>query len=316
VKGAMVAVEWSDYTRTRVARSFIVGRDDEGQEHHPELVTGNWDDYRRVEGTVTAPNWAKRFRLFMGMRSATGILQFDDIDTIRTRPGQAPAGVEKEPAPLSPVHHAKLTFTPLDISAHLNRKLIDDEADDGTGGWTDEGPQLDMRSITPGRKTYQRVPYQIHKPLSCAVLKSPARPVGELPESITIPVPEAQGSNVLMVCFLHALEGESDVEHWRYVVNYADPFDGAQGRGSRETIHMVAGANVRDWTDVTDWLSEPGSWRASAAESTGGLIHPRQSIWVLEWKNPHPDQTIESIEFVGNGKGVPILLGITAGQRK
>ena len=40
------------------------------------------------------------------------------------------------------------------------------------------------------------------------------------------------------------------------------------------------------------------------------------SLWVLEWKNPHPDKTVKSIDFVGSGKGVPILLGITVGQRK
>jgi hypothetical protein len=313
--GAVVLVEWSDYTRARVGRSFVVGQDDEGKPHLPKLVTGSFD-YSRVEGTVTAPAWAKRFRLFMGLRGATGIVQFDDIDTIRTRPGAAPPDQVEKETPLAPVHAAKLRFEPVDLSKLFNRGLTDEAAGDGKGGWTDEGPQLDMRGIAPGGKLYQNVPYRVGAPLSCIVLQSPARPAGELPEKVGISVPEAQGTNVLMLCFLHGLAargeqgrtGEAGQEHWRYVVRYGD--------GSAATIPMVAGRNVRDWTDMTDWLGEPRQWRAFAAESTGGPIHPRQSLWVLEWRNPAPDQVIRSIDFVGSGRGVPVLLGITVGQKR
>ena len=206
--GAVVMVEWSDYTRTKVARSHILGLDDQGKEHQGDLARGSFD-YKRVEGSVTAPEWAKRFRLFMGMKSATGILQFDNIDTIRTRDAEPPPG---------------------------------------------------------------------------------------------------QGQNIEMICFLHALAGQAGQEHWRYVIHYAD--------GSSETMPMVAGKNVRDWTDVVDWLVQPGQWRAFAAESTGGPIHPRQSLWVLEWKNPKPAIAIQSIEFVASGKGVPILLSVSLGRAK
>ena len=305
--GAMVLVEWSDYTRTRVGRSFILGRDDNGNEHLSRLVTGSFE-YSRIEGTVTAPPWAKRFRVFMGLRSATGLLQFDDIDTIRTRPGQAPSGQEEEGIPSAPVHPSKLMFTALDLSKLTNRSLRDDVAGDGKGGWTDEGPELDMRGIPPGNKTYQGVPYRTAQPNSCIVLKSPARPAGDLPAKVSIPVPAKQAAGVEMLYFLHALAGEAGKQHWRYVIHYAD--------GASETIPMVAGKNIRHWTGISDWLAEPGKWRAFAADSTGGPVHPRQSLWALEWKNPEPAKTIRSIEFVGTGQGVPILLGITLGREK
>jgi hypothetical protein len=302
--GAMVMVEWSDYTRAKVARSFIVGCDDEGKDHSRKLVTGSFD-YTRVEGNVTAPDWAKRFRLFMGLRSATGILQFDDIDTIHTRPGQAPAGQEeKERVAAPPVDPATLTFTILDLSKLVNRSLADDAADDGRGGWTDDGPSLDMRGIAAGEKLYQSVPFRILAPLSCVVLKSPARKPGDLSDKVTIPVDQ----RAAMLCFLHAVAGSNGVEQARYVITYAD--------GSQAAIPLVAGKNIRHWTDAADVLSEAGQWRAYAADSVGGPIYPRQSIWVLEWRSPKPDQTIKSIEFVGSGNGVPILMGITLGQRK
>ena len=305
--GAVVLAEWSDYARTRVARSFILGRDDDGDEHLSRLVTGSFD-YSRVEGTVTAPPWAKRFRVFMGLRRATGALQFDDIDTISTRPGQPPPGQEEEGLPAAPVHPSKLRFTALDLSKLTNRSLRDETAADGKGGWTDEGPQLDMRGIAPGNKTYQGVPYRIAQLNNCIVLKSPGRPAGDLPGKVAIPVPEKQAADIEMLYFLHALAGEARKEHWRYVIHYAD--------GASQTISMVAGRNVRDWTGISDWLSEPGKWRAFAADSTGGPIHPRQSLWVLEWRNPEPGKVLRNIEFVGTGQGVPILLGVTIGQRK
>ena len=179
---------------------------------------------------------------------------------------------------------------------------------DGKGGWTDEGPELDMRGIPPGNKTYQGVPYRTAQPNSCIVLKSPARPAGDLPAKVSIPVPAKQAAGVEMLYFLHALAGEAGKQHWRYVIHYAD--------GASETIPMVAGKNIRHWTGISDWLAEPGKWRAFAADSTGGPVHPRQSLWALEWKNPEPAKTIRSIEFVGTGQGVPILLGITLGREK
>lgn len=313
--GAVVMVEWSDYTRTKVARSYILGLDDQGKEHQGDLARGSFD-YKRVEGSVTAPEWAKRFRLFMGMKTATGILQFDNIDTIRTRDAEPPPGHEEPVIPAAPVHLAKLAFEVLDLSKLTNRALKDEVADDLKGGWTDQGPQLDMRGISDGNKKYQGVPYRIEKPNNCIVLKSTDRPASDLPDKVSIPVrdlrfrrfAQEQGQNIEMICFLHALAGQAGQEHWRYVIHYAD--------GSSETIPMVAGKNVRDWTDVVDWLVQPGQWRAFAAESTGGPIHPRQSLWVLEWKNPKPAIAIQSIEFVASSKGVPILLSVSLGRAK
>ena len=140
------------------------------------------------------------------------------------------------------------------------------------------------------------------------MLKSPARKPGELPEKVSIPVAEEQSADIEMLFFLHAVAGEPGLEHFRYVVHYED--------GSREAIPMVAGKNIRDWTDISDWLTEPGKWRAFAGDTVGGAVHVRQSIWVLEWKNPKPQQAIRSIDFVGAGRGVPILLGITLGHKK
>jgi len=305
--GAVTFVEWSDYTRTRLGRSFVLGRDDEGKDRLPKLVSGDFG-YSRIEGTVTAPDWAKRFRLFMGLRSATGVLQFDDIDTIRTRPGNTPADAKQgQPAiPPTPLEPANLTFSVIDLSKFVNRSLADDVDDDGKGGWSDQGSAMDMRGIGPGDKTYEKVPFRILAPLSCVALRSPKRNPGELPEHVSIPV----GTKADMVYFLHGgawLNG--GLEHWRYAIQYED--------GTSESIPIIGGKNIRDWTDAPGFLADPeGAWRAFAAETTGGAVFVQQSVWVLEWKNPHPTKAITTIDFAGSGNGVPILLGITCGGKK
>ena len=36
----VVFADWSDYTRRKVSREYIVGRDDAGKDHMPERMTG------------------------------------------------------------------------------------------------------------------------------------------------------------------------------------------------------------------------------------------------------------------------------------
>jgi len=116
--GVVVFVEWSDYTRRCVQREYLVGRDEQGQDHMRDKVGGTYD-YAPIAGAVTAPDWARRFRLFFGLRSCSGVVLFDEIDTVRARPGE-PAPLPEEsveavqPKPL--VDPAALEFYSVDLS--------------------------------------------------------------------------------------------------------------------------------------------------------------------------------------------------------
>lgn len=301
--GLTVFVEWSNYTRVQVAHGFIVGRDDQGQNHRADMMTGTFD-YTRLEGTVTAPDWARRCRLFLGLRSCTGAAAFDDIDTIKTRPGIVPTEQKVGEQPL--VDPATLNFVTVDLSELVNRALIDEVADDGQGGWTDQGALADMSALGTGRKEYEGVPFLILAPKSVVVLDSPVRPQSQLPKQVTIAV----GSRADVLYFLHsgAWVSEGDGQ-FTYVIKYAD--------GSQEQIEMVGGKNLADWS-----LGRRASFprlegqRASIATTVGTTMFPEVNVYMLEWLNPQPQAEIESIDFLNAGTGVPLLLAITGGVSK
>ena len=306
--GLMVFMEWSDYTRMQRARAFLVGRDDEGREHRAELATGTFD-YARLEGTVTAPDWARRCRLFLGLRSCTGAAAFDDIDTINTRPGSGIAVKEQRVGEQPLVDPATLNFFSADLSGVVNRALIDEVADDGQGGWTDQGGMADMSALAPGHKEYAGVPFEILAPKSVVVLDSPARPQSKLPKQASIPV--ATRADVLYFLHSGAWVGEKQKQS-TYVINYAD--------GSQEQIEMVGGKNLADWS-LGQRASFPrlAGQRASIAVTVGTEVFhmfPEVNIYMLEWLNPKSEREIATIDFLSAGAGVPLLLAITGGVKK
>ncbi len=63
----------------------------------------------------------------------------------------------------------KLRFTPyrtvkFDLSKAANMGLVDEVADDRKGGWTDQGPQNDMRKLPIGPGIYGNIPFEVADP--------------------------------------------------------------------------------------------------------------------------------------------------------
>jgi len=108
-----------------------------------------------------------------------------------------------------------------------------------------------------------------------------------------------------------------DADGMRQAAGWGRSSSGLIGSGKKGRPPGTKAIAVRDWTEEPGFLADPkNQWRAFAAETTGGAVFVQQSLWVLEWKNPHPGKTLRSIDFAGDNNGVPILLGITPGQRK
>ena len=76
---------------------------------------------------------------------------------------------------------------------------VDEVGDDGKGGWTDQGPKLDLREFPTGKQIFGGVLFQIGaEPHGCIVLKSDKRPHPELQ-------PEEQATVVGRIAeFFHA----------------------------------------------------------------------------------------------------------------
>ena len=304
--GVYVFVEWTTITGQSATRSYIVGGEKPDQVEQAKLVTGT-APYTNVKATVTAPPGTVWMQMAFGIRSASGWASFDDVD-LQTQPGEH---AEVAQAAL-PVDAAKFDWKNVDLSGVANRALVDEKADDGQGGWTDQGPQADMRNLPTGDQTFKGVRYTIlpaEKP-ACVVLKSPARPQSDkLPESVDIPVNAKAG----LISFLHSSAWlMADVENWRYVIQYAD--------GKEEVVKIVGRKHVADWTNSTfkdeDFNQDPATGWTRTAVTVNTSRFPNVNLYATIWKNPRPDAEIKMIKMISAKAGVPVLVAVSLGTPK
>jgi len=97
-----------------------------------------------------------------------------------------------------------------------------------------------------------------------------------------------------------------------YVVHYADK--------SKQVIPIEYGKDVRDWWNWDD--SKPCTrakivWRGSnpAADKFSDMGIPLR-LYRMSWKNPHPEKTIASIDFISTNKTIcaPFCVAVTVEQ--
>jgi len=208
-----------------------------------------------------------------------------------------------------------LTYFQVDLSKLVNRAFADEKADDGQGGWSDQGPTTDLRmfpgaeATQPTEQTFNDVPFRILAPLGCVVLKSGYRPQStDLPERVTIPVKHKADA----LYFLHsgAWLGGSQ-EEWTYIIH--------RGDGTREEIKVVGGENIRDWSDPNPGLPFDREYptRTTVAWTGRNPTFDKVSVYMMAWVNHSDWCDVTDVEMVAApGGGVPILIAITGGTAK
>ncbi|MDD3154512.1 MAG: hypothetical protein PHS41_06565 [Victivallaceae bacterium] len=157
-----------------------------------------------------------------------------------------------------------LRFTPLqsraiDFQSKINRTFDDPVPSDGAGGWTDQGPNNDMRVLP-------------RKPLCVGTLKFPVSADGCIavggrnrkgcPQRVLLPM---NGESYPYLALLHAgawLPG-AGTQFGQIVASYQD--------GSSQSIPVISGKDVGNW-----WVPAPLSngavvWRGSNPSSAIGL---------------------------------------------
>ncbi len=283
-------------------RTWLVGRDGNGRDHRPELTKGSYD-WVEVRETVTAPETAVRMAFFLGIRPSTGELNFDDIN-IKTQDGPVPPGereiVEALPPQIARERLREIFY--LDLSKVATRALADETAGDSKGGWTDQGPDLDLRKLPTGEQAYGGVPFKILSgDKAVIVLKGNSKAGADLPQEVSLPV----GRKMEALYLLHASALMSDEKKplMNVVIRYKD--------GTAESLGL--------WPDgLADWLAEPvrsflENFRTTAALTVPVGSSAKGTIYRTEWILPrakHPVE-VESILISGTDKGVGIVLGLT-----
>jgi len=189
----------------------------------------------------------------------------------------------------------------LDLSKAANRGFADTTADDGLGGWTDQGREGDLHDFPVGERDLLGVPFRILDPAqnggrSAVLLRGRRRPTW--PESVSLPV---DGWKASWLYFLHtcAWAGTDKTRPFaQYEIQYGD--------GTKETIPLRVGVETAGW-----WGPGQGDhcrvvWTAKRKAASVG-------VQVFAWKNPHPEKQIASVVFRSlNRMPIPILLAITA----
>lgn len=179
----------------------------------------------------------------------------------------------------------------LDISGYCNGNF---------STWVGGG--FNLKYIETGRKTYYGVPFEIlseekHQK-TCIMTKSE---ILEGVNELNIPI----NRYIKAVYFLHANYYASPEEKGErnFVFEYED--------GSIEKLNLVGGENMFDWFPQT--RTETDDLKYVLVRTSEGFKPPYRNLYVMQWKNPHPDKKLRSIGFYSDGKGMraTIIIAIT-----
>jgi parallel beta-helix repeat protein len=208
-----------------------------------------------------------------------------------------------------------LTYFQVDLSKLVNRAFADEKADDGKGGWSDQGPTTDLRMF-PGAgakhstvQTFNGVPFRILSPLGCVVLKSGYRPQSKsLPDRVVIPVKHK--ADVLYFLHSGAWLGNGQPE-WTYLIH--------RGDGTQEEVKVNGSETIRDWSDPNPGLPFDREYPTTTTVAWTGKnqTFDKVSVYMMAWVNHSDWCDVTDVEMIaGPSGGVPILMAITGGQVK
>jgi hypothetical protein len=200
-------------------------------------------------------------------------------------------------------------FVQLDLRKVCNRAFRDDQANDGKGGWTDQG-ENDLRGMSTGKQTYHQVVFEIidqekNDNKSCLVLHSEKHAPACIKATEEIPV----NCKAKALFFLHTAAWYSSRTHTgkaliKYIVTYED--------GSSVSVPALGGKNIKDWWTPGNCDESLGVALLLKTKTEADQIARRRGLQLQEWLNPHPEKAIKSIRIESGETGaIPIVIGIS-----
>lgn len=195
----------------------------------------------------------------------------------------------------------KYQFDTFDISQAANMGFQDDFADDKKGGWTDQGPNADLRTLLPGKKKLGAVPFNIIDPSknagkSCVVLRGHARPY--FPQIASIKITPKQYNWLYMFHTLAWCPREKSAIGTLKAV-YSD--------GTTSNFAITSDQDITDWTRGKAKSNCKIAWIGSAPKFSQVFIYA--SKFRLD-----PNKKLKNVELSSNNTavwGVFALSGLT-----
>lgn len=152
---------------------------------------------------------------------------------------------------------------PLDRAANMGFR--DDRAGDGTGGWTDQGPENDMATLKPGKLSFAGIDFQIVNPAvnegkSCLVL---SRTQTKFPPTAEVRVPAPGKFPYLYLLHATAWTPPSGEKFGTLRVRYRD--------GRREDFPLLSGIDGGNWWIDVPFRNAGIAWEGNNFKARTGL---------------------------------------------
>ncbi len=184
--------------------------------------------------------------------------------------------------------------TPLDISAAANMAWADEVADDKKGGWTDQGPENDLRMIKLGAQHFGPMSFVILDPAknggkSCIVLAGPQREY--FPKSARVSAEKAMPYLYLLHATAWTPSGKEIIGTIR--ATYAD--------GTESRCEVSSARDVGNWWAPTPLSNGAVAWTAENKSAFVGLYLSRFDL---------QNKPLKSIEFESTGKAVWMIAAV------
>lgn len=259
---------------------------------------------RVAGGQYTMPAWsADGSQLACTLRLRTG----SEIWTVATKelaalppltPAMEHCSVPEAAAELvGPRHHPQGKLVCLDLRQHANRKLA--EKLGTTAG-------NDLKELPQGEQTFAGVNFRI----ADSAIQLAGTRLSAAPQTVE-GIPVHGRMNRLYI--LHSCQWggvQFDVRDGttigRYEVRYAD--------GSRATVPVVCGEDVRDWWSHTrDKAVTRGQVAWVGRNAAVGKSNLYLRLYLTAWENPHPEKIVASLDYVSTmTAAAPFCVAMTA----
>ena len=195
----------------------------------------------------------------------------------------------------------------VDFVSVANTALEDDGiADNGKGGWSDEGLN-DMFTYPPIE--FGEVVKNAHhfRVTNSVLMLRGERRAQTKPEKAEIAVPDKPAKYLYLL--LNAV-GAVPKQPENYIaatctVKYAD--------GSTEEIALHDGVELRQWWTGAWWdNSGAAAWPFFMGRNYYSIKWNKYiGVWAMQWLNPHPERPIHSLAFASVGKAAPAIWAAT-----
>ena len=199
-------------------------------------------------------------------------------DTLAIRMKATPASGKITEAALN-LHFSvePVTGQPVSLAEAANAGFRDEVAGDGRGGWTDQGPEYDLRMFQPGNLRFGGLTFEIPAPAAPAghniiVLCGKERKFTS--QSVTLPLPENQAGAVNLL-HASAWTPQQGKELGFLCAEYPD--------GSTEKIPVRARIDCGNWMNPADARNAAIAWSSERQTHSAGLY---VSSFSLKRKGP------------------------------